>query len=215
MTAASDKAYRALRERIVSGAYVPGSRLKERQVCSDLAVSRTPVREALRRLETEGLVTIEPRRGAVVTEIDQEEAAEIFALGAVIESFAAGLAARKAGDDDVRELETLIAEMARVLEPGDAGSRGDYMVLDSEFHAAIVALAGSRRLGNALQQVVGVPVLVQAFHRYSRDDLRQSLEQHRAIAAAIRARDPQWAESAMRAHILSGRAVMLSRAAPL
>lgn len=213
MTAASDKAYRVLRERIVSGTYAPGFRLKERQLCSDLAVSRTPVREALRRLETEGLVTIEPRRGAVVTEIDQDEAEEIFALGAVIESFAAGLAARKAGDDDVRQLEALIAEMTRVLAADGARCRSDYMALDSQFHAAIVTLAGSRRLGNALQQVVGVPVLVQAFHRYSREDLRQSLDQHRAIAAAIRARDPQWAESAMRAHILAGRAVMLSRAA--
>lgn len=209
MTVASEKAYRILRDRIFSGEYPPGHRLKERQICADLAFSRTPIREALRRLEAEGLVTIEPRRGGVVTEIDKQEAAEIFALGAVIESFAAALAATKSGPGDVAELESLTEAMSAVLQRDDASCRADYMALDSRLHAKIVDIAASRRLAAALQQVVGVPVLVQAFNRYTPEDLRQSLDQHRAIVAAIRAGDSEWAEAAMRNHIFAGRAIML------
>lgn len=213
MSVASEKAYRMLRDRIFSGDYAPGARLKERQLCADLEVSRTPVREALRRLESEGLVQIEPRRGGVVSHIDAEEAEEIFALGAVIESFAAKMAAQKATAEGVAALDDVIAAMAAVLERGDDTSRADYMKLDGELHGRIVAMADSRRLSAALQQVVGVPVLVQAFNRYTPEHLRQSFDQHRALVDAIRERDGEWAESAMRYHILSGRTVMLSNLA--
>jgi len=213
LSVASEKAYRKLRDRIFSGDYAPGVRLKERQLCADLEVSRTPVREALRRLESEGLVQIEPRRGGVVSHIDAEEAEEIFALGAVIESFAAKMAAQKATAEGVAALDDVVAAMAAVLERGDDTCRADYMKLDGELHSRIVAMADSRRLSAALQQVVGVPVLVQAFNRYTPEHLRQSFDQHRALVDAIRERDGEWAESTMRYHILSGRTVMLSNLA--
>lgn len=210
MSVASEKAYRMLRDRIFTGDYPPGSRLKERQLCEDLEVSRTPVREALRRLESEGLVQIEPRRGGVVSQIDAGEAEEIFALGAAIESFAAKMAAQKATAEGLAGLERIIDDMGRVLEQADERCRADYMQLDGELHGSIVAMADSRRLSAALQQVVGVPVLVQAFNRYTPEHLRQSFDQHRTLVDAIRERDGDWAESAMRYHILAGRTVMLA-----
>lgn len=210
MSVASEKAYRMLRDRIFTGDYPPGSRLKERQLCQDLEVSRTPVREALRRLESEGLVQIEPRRGGVVSHIDTGEAEEIFALGAVIESFAAKMAAQKATAEGVAELGRIIDDMGRVLERADERCRAEYMQLDGELHGRIVAMADSRRLSAALQQVVGVPVLVQAFNRYTLEHLRQSFDQHRTLVDAIRERDGEMAESAMRYHILAGRTVMLA-----
>ena len=209
MTVAADKAYRVLRARIISGEYSPGARLKEREICADLDVSRTPIREALRRLEADGLVHIEPHRGGVVTEIGTEEAAEIFSLGAVMESYAARLAATRDNPEATAELDRLLEDMAGVLERQDTDAHADYMRLDSELHATIVEMASSRRLTAALQQVVGVPVLVQAFNRYSMDDLWQSHHQHRAIVAALKAGDPDWAESAMRQHMFAGRAIMM------
>ena len=210
MTVAADKAYRVLRARIISGEYKPGARLKEREICADLEVSRTPIREALRRLEADGLVSIEPHRGGIVTEISNDEAAEVFSLGAVMESYAARVAATRDNPEALGELDSLLADMKTVLESNDEDARANYMRLDSDLHATIAAMADSRRLTAALQQVVGVPVLVQAFHRYSTDDLWQSYHQHRTIVAAVKARDPEWAESAMRQHILAGRAIMLS-----
>ncbi|WP_405228056.1 GntR family transcriptional regulator [Lentisalinibacter sediminis] len=210
MKAASDKAYRMLRDRIFSGDYPPGARLKERELCADLEVSRTPVREALRRLEADGLVQIEPRRGGVVRQVDAAEVEEIFALGAVIEGFAAKLAAQKADAAGISALEDIVDAMGEVLERGDERCRSDYMNLDGRLHARIVALAESPRLSAALQQVVGVPLLAQALGRYSLDYLQQSLDQHRVVVEAIRQRNPEWAESAMRYHILAARTVMLA-----
>jgi len=199
-----------LRDRIFSGDYPPGARLKERELCADLEVSRTPVREALRRLEADGLVQIEPRRGGVVRHVDAAEVEEIFALGAVIEGFAAKLAAQKTDAAGISALEDIVDAMGEVLERGDERCRSDYMNLDGRLHARIVALAESPRLSAALQQVVGVPLLAQALGRYSLDYLQQSLDQHRIVVEAIRQRDPEWAESAMRYHILAARTVMLA-----
>ena len=201
-------AIEAIRARIVAGDYEPGARLKERDICSELAVSRTPVREALRQLAAEGLVTIEPRRGAVVTDISADEAHEIYSLGAVLESYAAKLAATRASAGDLEALSVLVGEMKATLSVMDQSARARYMTLDSQFHGEILRLAGSRHLTTVLKQTVRVPVLVKAFHHYSDDDLQQSLNQHRAILAALRAREPDWAETAMRAHVLSARSAL-------
>lgn len=209
MSAAVDKAYSTLRNGIFSGRYRPGDRLKERDLCAELEVSRTPVREALRRLAADGLVIIEPRRGGVVAEMRPNEAAEIFSLGAVLESFAAKLAAGRATPEALAALDDILEKMAKTLRRGGRHMRSAYMELDGELHGRIVAMADNRRLTSVLNQVVSLPVLVNAFVRYSADDLRQSLNQHRTIVAALHAGDAEWAESSMRNHILAGRSVVL------
>lgn len=213
MSAASDRAYRMLRDRIFSGEFPAGARLRERQLCAELEVSRTPVREALRRLEAEGLVQIEPRRGGVVRGIDVDEAAEIFALGTVIESFAARTAAEKATPAALEELRGLLAEMTEVLGDGGEACRPRYMKLDNAFHRCIAEMCQSRRLVAALRQVVGVPALTRVIRRYSADQLRQSYEQHCSLVDAIAAGDADLAESVMRAHILAGRNIALAHLA--
>lgn len=204
-----EKAYRMLRDRIFNGEYHPGERLKEREICADLEVSRTPVREALRRLEADGLVVIEPRRGGVVADIRPQEAAEIYSLGAVLESFAAKLAASRATSEELARLDAIIGAMGEALDRNDQHTRSTYMKLDSELHGRIVDMAENRRLSAALKQIVGLPVLVKAFTRYTMEDLRQSYNQHKTIVAALHARDAEWAESAMRYHILAARAIVL------
>jgi DNA-binding GntR family transcriptional regulator len=207
MTVAADKAYAALREQILSGALTAGDRLKERSICADLGLSRTPVREALRKLQADGLVEIEPRRGGVVAGISPTEAEEIYSLGILLESYGASLAAKRINDEDILVLEGIIDEMETVLEDDTLASRSHYVELDSELHRSILKITGNRRLNQIIGQIVGLPVLVQAFTHYSSAQLWQSMQQHRVIVAALKARDSEWAESAMRAHILSGRAI--------
>lgn len=208
MSAAMEKAYRALREGIFSGQLAPGDRLKEREICDRLAVSRTPVREALRRLEADGLVRLEPRRGGVVTELDLDEANEIFSLGAVLESFAARQAASRATPADLARLDKLVADMGRLVTRGAHDLRAQYMSLDNELHGTILELAGNRYLVAMLRQTVGLPVLVRAFTGYSTEDLERSHQQHQTIVEALHAGDPDWAEAAMRCHILMARGIM-------
>lgn len=206
MSAAFDKAYTALREQIFSGTLAAGTRLKERVICCELDVSRTPVREALRRLEADGLVTIEPRRGAVVAGIDAKDAQEIFPLGALLESYAARIAANNATPADIEKLTDILDAMERTLSDDTPSARSHYLELDSELHAGIVAITGNRHLARIIRDVVGLPVLIRAFTHYSHPELQESLRQHRSIVAALTAGDADWAESAMRTHILAGRA---------
>lgn len=207
-----EKAYRALWDRILSGEYAPGHRLKERDICAELDVSRTPVREALRRLEAEGLVQIEPRRGGRVADLRLEEAAEIFSVGVHLESFAAKLAAKRATLESVAALDATIHDMRAVLERDARDVRRAYLKLDRDLHDAIIDMAGNRSLTAALKQIVGLPVLVKAFSTYCGDDLWRSFHQHENIVDALRAGDEDWAEAAMRSHILAGRAILLPSA---
>lgn len=207
MNAAVDRAYAALREKIFSGELAAGDRLKEREICDALDVSRTPVREALRKLQADGLVIIEPRRGAVVAGINANDAEEIYSLGILLEGFGAGLAARRATEEDLGELDQIIAAMEDVLRDDTPASRSAYLELDSDLHRRIVQITDNRHLAQLIRQVVGLPVLIQAFTHYSHADLKRSLQQHRTIVSALRTGDAEWAEAAMRAHILAGRSV--------
>jgi len=209
VTAAVDKAYAALRQKIVSGELASGDRLKEREICTELDVSRTPVREALRQLQADGLVVIEPRRGGVVAGISHHEAEEIYGLGVLLESYGARLAATRAEAEDLAKLDKILLEMEEVLRDDTPAARSRYLELDSDLHRTIVLATGNRHLGRLIRQVVGLPMLIQAFTHYSHADLVRSLRQHRTIVAALAARDPEWADAAMRAHILAGRAATM------
>jgi DNA-binding GntR family transcriptional regulator len=207
MTAAVDKAYAALREKIISGELAVGDRLKEREICAEIEVSRTPVREALHRLQADGLVEIEPRRGGVVAGVSETEAEEIYSLGILLESYGARLAAKRATEEDIAALDKILVEMESALQAKSGPERSRYIELDIDFHRSILHITGNRRLRQLISQVVGMPVLVRAFTRYSHAHLLRSMQQHQAIAAALRAGDAEWAEAAMRSHILAGRAI--------
>lgn len=206
MSETADRAYREIRDRIRGGHLPPGRRLVERTLCSELDMSRTPVREALRRLAAEGLVESRPHRGMLVARLSGQEIDEIFEVGLVLESFIASLAARKAGGGPIPSLRRLLDEMRRELAKRDADRRR-YVELDQQFHAAIAELARNSRLASMLNTAMDVRVLHQAFSHYSLEHLQRSLRQHETILLAIEVGDDDWAASAMRTHILSGRAV--------
>lgn len=201
----ADHAYFALRDRILAGGIKPGDVLKERELCDELSVSRTPVREALRRLSADGLVETRPRRSIIVTSFADNELGEIFELGIVLESFVAALAAEKATAEDRVRLEAILAQMETLIGARQYRAE-DYVELDQAFHDQIAIMARNPRIYQILRQTMSFRLLANIFGRYEHDDFVTSLAQHHTIVRAISSGDPDWARSAMASHVRTGQA---------
>jgi len=209
MAAAVEKAYQAIREGIVSGAYPPGSHLTAQDLAAASGLSRTPVREAMRRLHTEGLISFIPHRGAFVAQMEQRDIQKIYDLRLVLEGFAAEAAATEATDAQISELERLATEMADAVEQGGDKWVEQITRINNSFHKLIVTAAANPRLEVALASIVEVPLVLRTFRRYSLDDMRRSTAQHKELVQAIRARDGAWARSVMTSHIHAARTALL------
>ena len=204
----SDHGYQELRRAILAGELKPGDPLKERDLCAQFGISRTPIREALRKLVADGLAENRPRRSIVVSSFDETELAEIFELGSLLESHVAGLAAEKANAEDLADLDRLIGEMEALLEGGEedgAALTASYASLDQAFHARIAEAARNSRIAAMLQQTVSMRLLSNVMTQYALEDFRRSLSCHHEIIEAIRKGDPDLAREAMRRHVGSGR----------
>lgn len=210
MAGAVEKAYRAIRDGIVSGAYRPGSHLTAQDLATTTGISRTPVREAMRRLHAEGLITFIPHRGAFVAHMDDRDITKIYDLRVALEGYAAEAAAVEARDEDVAELERLARAMAALVEAGKPQAIDELAQLNDAFHKLIVRMAANPRLEVALASVVEMPLVLRTFRRYGLEEMRRSASQHLELAAAIGARDGAWARSVMTSHILAGRNALLS-----
>jgi DNA-binding GntR family transcriptional regulator len=206
MTAASDRAVHQLRERILGGEYSPGERLGEVELAEKLGVSRTPVREALRRLAAEGLVDITTNKGARVIEYPRQELDHIFQIRAHVEGLAARVAAETASAADIDRLD----EIALVLKDhSEAGRLGEVHRLNADYHSTLNSLAGSSVVTASVGQLVHASVLLRTLHSFDEPARKRSANHHLEIVAALRARDPDWAEAVMHAHLLSARASLL------
>jgi DNA-binding GntR family transcriptional regulator len=194
-----DHAYRLIRSQILSGARAGGDWLRESDLAASIGVSRTPVREALRRLTAEGLVRYERNRGVQVAVWTVDDLEEIFSLRALLEPWACRLAATS-GSVDLDEVDRLAHDM-------DAAARGPVVDVDritelnNRFHQRILEGSKNRRLRSVVSSVVQVPLVWQTFSHYSDADLRRSLAHHHELVAALAAGDPDWAESVMRSHV--------------
>ncbi len=195
---ARQNAYRLLREGITSGQFHPNERLVEASVASRLSVGRTAVRAALVRLDQEGLVTLEPNRGARVRLISEREALEIEEVRATLEAMLARRAAERATPADLRELRRMVVEMRQRVEEEDAFG---YSALNAPFHQRIWAAADhpttSRLVGSLKSQ--SIRLQYQTILRPGRTE--RSLREHEAIFEALKAHDPDAAEAAMREHL--------------
>jgi DNA-binding GntR family transcriptional regulator len=198
---AVDIAYHSIRLQILSGERPGGEWLREDDLAALIGVSRTPVREALRRLAAEGLVTHEPNRGVQVHSWTMEDLKEVFELRSLLEPWGCALAATR-GQADLLALQDLAERMDAAAE----GTKPDFETLtdlNNRFHGAILAASGSRRVQSLVSSVVDVPLVWRTFSRYSPEELRRSLAHHHELIDALRANDPDWAESIMRAHVHS------------
>jgi DNA-binding GntR family transcriptional regulator len=207
--AAAEQAARVLREEILSGAIASGARLGEAELAGRLSVSRTPIREALSRLAAEGLVDLQPNRGARVASWTTEQLREIFDLRLRLEPYAVRLAVPRLTPDQLTELDQLATAMSRAGRPGRNQDLAAIVELNRRFHGVFIDAAGSPPLAGALRGVIHASVVHQNFHDYAPDALRRSLHHHVEMVAAARAGDGDWAEAIMRAHLCNARATML------
>jgi len=192
----------ALREAIINGVLEPGERLMEVQLAEELGVSRTPVREAIRKLELEGFVVMMPRKGAYVAGVSYKDIKDVFEIRAALEGLAAGLAAEKVTDNEIEQLE-------RVLHYEKEPATLEEMVQnDTDFHALLYKASRNERLINILGN------LREQIHRFRSTSLavpgrlRYAIQEHRAIVDAIARHDVEEAQTLATAHIENAANVM-------
>jgi DNA-binding GntR family transcriptional regulator len=196
-----DIAYLALRDAITSGGLLPGTRLREAALARHFSISTTPVREALRRLDREGLVRLSPNRGAVVAEFDLREILDLFEIREVLECRAARRAAGQRSRDVTKAESLLVLAAAQVAER----DRVEWNRLEVAFHRAINDLSGNYELAELAERVhrsvQGLCVRTMREPLYGPDKLQLMHSQHLAILEAVRAGRAREAESNTRAHI--------------
>ncbi|MEU6795664.1 GntR family transcriptional regulator [Nonomuraea wenchangensis] len=195
-----------LRSLILGGRYAPGDRLAEVELAEVLGVSRTPVREALRRLAAEGLVELVANKGARVVEYPRDDLESIFELRARIEGLAARQAALAASPEDADRLHAIAVELR---EHADRDDLDAVHRLNADFHQGLVRLGGSALLARQISMLIHSSVLLRTYGSFDKEAMDRSAGHHVEIAAAVRAGDPDWAEAAMRAHLFSARASLL------
>ena len=187
-----------LRERIFAGELAPGAFLDEARLCDQLEISRTPLREALKVLTAEGLVRHEPRRGCFVGEVTENDLDEIFPVIALLEGRCAYEAARNASDAELLALDALHDKLTR---HGKARRINEYNAVNFAIHEAIITLANNRWLSQVIGDLRKILKLARLQQLYAPGRLDQSLAEHMAVFAALKARDSEGADAAMRTHL--------------
>lgn len=191
-----ESAYERLREDIRAGILQPGSRLTETEIAERLAISRTPVREAIRRLESEGLVDHQPRTGAIVRRLDYPEIMELYEMRTVLEATAARLAARAASPMELEELNAINEEMAQAM-----GNADRLVELNRLFHERLLDAARNRFLLRSMASVESTLLILGPTSLEDPSRARAAVAEHDAVLKAVNARDGMAAEAAMRAHM--------------
>lgn len=188
----------AIREAIINGTLKPRERLMEIQLAEELGVSRTPVREALRKLELEGFIVMVPRKGAYVADLSFKDIADVFEIRAALEALAAGLAAERITDEELEEMERLLVEKAESIAANDIEK---LIEVDTKFHDAIYRASRNERLyaiiNNLREQIQRFRTTSLAYP----GRMKQSLDEHRSIVEALQARDVQLARNLAQEHI--------------
>lgn len=193
-----DRVAATVREQIFDGTLAPGSFVDELTLCGSLQISRTPLREALKVLTAEGLVRHEPRRGCFVSEVTEQDLDEIFPVIALLEGRCAYEAARHASDADLAALEALHGRLQKAAR----GKRiVDYYDTNYVIHEAIITLANNRWLAQVIGDLRKILKLARLQQLHAPGRLEQSLSEHMAVFAALKARDCEGAEAAMRTHL--------------
>jgi DNA-binding GntR family transcriptional regulator len=194
-----------LRERIFAGELGPGSFLDELKLAQEMNISRTPLREALKVLTKEGLVRHEPRRGCFVAEVTEKDLDEIFPLLALLEGRCAYEAARNASDADIEALQVLHDRLARHAK---ARRINEYYDANFAIHEAIIRLADNRWLVQVIGDLRKIVKLARLQQLHAPGRLDQSLSEHLAVFAALKARDAEGADAAMRTHLTRQRGAL-------
>jgi DNA-binding GntR family transcriptional regulator len=204
----AEQAYVKLREAIVTGVLSPGERLVERQLGLLMGVSRTPLREAMIRLQHEGLLTLLPSGGVTVASINEREARELYAIRIGLEGYATRLAAQAADATAIAELRAIAKLEHRRLAPLDLR---ELEHLNNVFHRALYAASAMRRLAEVIEIYREQALHYRIYDIYRADEVRRGVAQHDELIDAVETRDGDLAERLMREHISLGAEIVLER----
>ncbi|PKO32478.1 MAG: GntR family transcriptional regulator [Betaproteobacteria bacterium HGW-Betaproteobacteria-9] len=188
-----------LRQRIFSRELEPGSWIDELKIAEEYGISRTPLREALKVLAAEGLVTMKVRRGAYVTEVSDKDLADVYHLLALLESDAAGVVAQRASDAELAELQGLHAELEAAAE-----DRNRFFALNERFHMRLLEIASNRWREQMVADLRKVMKLNRHNSLFKTGRIDESLAEHRAIMTALLARNAALTQQRMHEHFQNG-----------
>ncbi len=188
-----------LRQRIFRRELEPGAWIDEVRLAEEYGISRTPLREALKVLAAEGLVTMKVRRGAYVTEVSEQDLREVYALLSLLESDAAGEVARRATDEELLELQALHAELEAAVR-----ERERFFAINEQFHMRLLEIAGNRWRNQVVADLRKVMKLNRQASLFKSGRVQESLAEHRAVMQALVAREADGAVRRMRDHFANG-----------
>lgn len=201
-----DSVVERLRDRIVQGELAPGARLNERVLCGELGISRTPLREALRYLASEGLVELLPHRGAVVTDLTCEKIEEIFEVMSVLEGLAGELACRNATDAQIHEIRALHYQM---LAHHARGELAEYFRCNQAIHLRLVAASGNQTLFETYQNLNAHVRRARYMANLSKERWDQAVREHGEILEALSRRDSARLQKLLQEHLIHKLTVVL------
>lgn len=192
-----------LRQRIYNRELPQGSWIDELKIAEELGISRTPLREALKVLAAEGLVTMKVRRGAYVTEVSEQDLREVYGLLSLLEADAAAALCRQAGDNELAELQALHQQLEQAAHP-EAGAWERFFALNEAFHRRILELSGNRWRMQVVTDLRKVMKLNRQSSLFKSGRIAESLAEHQAIMNALLARDPALVTQRVREHFANG-----------
>jgi DNA-binding GntR family transcriptional regulator len=192
------RVYDHLRDEILSGSLTPGAELSEVALAESLGVSRGPIREAVGRLASEGLVTVRPRRGAVVSSLSTEEFVELYQVREALELLAVKLAVPRLGSEDIAALQSLIDEMSTRAERNQVA---EFFEANTAFHARLVDASGNAKLADMYRQLLDQLGRYRRRSLQLRGNLQRSVAEHAAILRAAKRGDAERAAHLMSEHI--------------
>lgn len=201
MLRASDRAYREIRRQIVTGDLRPGTQLKEEELAESCGVSRTPIRDALRRLEAELFVRRSDSQRSFVAEWSIDDIDEMFTLRGMLEGHAAARAAARVSGADIAQLRAHNDAIDAAINGQRRADIEAFLDHNRQFHAIVIEAAGSERLSAMLARLIEQPVVLRTALLYDGDQLQRSHREHTELLAAFERGDPDWAQAVMTGHI--------------
>lgn len=194
----SEKACRLIKQKVITLELPPSAVIDEQVLMRELNLGRTPIREALQRLDMEGLVNIVPRRGTFVNDISITDLQKIFELRIVLEGFCARLAARRITEDQIDRMESILRDLEEVQD----GDHRALMLIDKGFHSLLYASAGNEFMAETLDRLYDLSLRLWHLVLTRLDDVRLAVEQHRSVLNALKEGDEAEAEALIQAHIV-------------
>ncbi len=192
-----------MRQRIFKRELEPGSWIDELKIAEEFGISRTPLREALKVLAAEGLVTMKVRRGAYVTEVSTKDLSDVYHLLSLLESDAAGVVAEKATPKEIRELEELHADLETAAHRGTSNT-DQFFAVNEHFHMRLLEIANNRWRDQMVMDLRKVMKLNRHNSLLKTGRIHESLQEHRAIMGALAARDGALTRQRMSEHFANG-----------